>query len=319
MAKSARASASSKKKSAARSGIATVLCATDLSTSSQHALATAAEIAEAFDAKLVLAHVVELWDSRYDFLVKDLTKRLTEEALERVAQELKHLGKTESVPVEVVIKKGHASTELLKIVKATKADLVVAGSHSKGALDRILLGSVAERLLHASPVSVLISRPGAHADIKRIVAAVDGSATAQSGLDLAVELARREKLDGVTVVNTYEVPTGYLEAGMNYETARDRMKAIHESDLAKALGKRKKDAVKLDVHVEEGPTAETIVKFAQQEDADLIVIGTHGHTALTSFFLGSVAQKVVRASPISVLAVKSAQHRMSILEWLDLA
>ncbi|MBI3830733.1 MAG: universal stress protein [Planctomycetes bacterium] len=314
MAKSGKANPISKRK--ADVSIKKVLCATDLSPCSQHALAAAAEMAEAYDATLIVTHIVELWDARYDFLVKDLGKRLAEDARAQVAQELEHLGKTESVPVEVLIRKGHAGVELVRALKETEADLVVVGSHGKGAIDRVLLGSTAERLLHVSPVSVLIARPSPHPDITRIVAAIEASPTSEAGLDWALDLARREKLASISVVNAFEVPTGYLEAGMTYESARKKMQEIHELDIGRALAKRK-GAVKIAPHIEEGPTAETIVKFAGQQEADLLVLGTHGQSRLAAFFLGSVTQKVVRIAPMSVLAVKSPKHRQSILEALD--
>lgn len=315
MAKSGKASSASKRKPGV--SVKKVLCATDLSPCSQHALSVAAEVAEAYDATLIVVHIVELWDERYDFLVKDLGKRLAEDARAKVAQELEHLGKSESVPVEVLIRKGHAGVELLRAIKESGADLVVVGSHGKGAIDRVLLGSIAERLLHVSPVSVLVARPSPHPDITRIVAGIEASPTAEAGLEWAVDLARREKLGSISVINSFEVPTGYLEAGMTYESARKKMHEIHEIDIDRMLAKRKGDAVKIEPHIEEGPTAETIVKFASQQEADLIVLGTHGQSRLAAFFLGSVTQKVVRIAPMSVLAVKSSKHRQSILEALD--
>jgi len=309
--------ASSAKLSSKDLQVKKVFCATDLSPSSQHALAMAAELAEAYDATLVVGHVVELWDDRYDFLVQDLSKRLANEAKDKIAQELSHLGKTEAVPVEVVVRKGHAVVELLKAVKDSKADLVIVGSHGKSALDRVLLGSVAERLLYASPVSVLVARPSPHPDITRIVVAASPSPTAETGFAWALDLAKREKLASIAAVNAFEVPTGYLEAGMTYESAREKMLVVHQEDMRKLAGKLKTGGIKLDLRVEEGPTAETIVKFAAQQEADLIVIGTHGHSRLAAFFLGSVTQKVVRTASTPVLAVKSPQHRRSILEALD--
>jgi nucleotide-binding universal stress UspA family protein len=54
----------------------------------------------------------------------------------------------------------------------------------------------------------------------------------------------------------------------------------------------------------EGRAAETIVTVAQDIGADLIVMGTHGRTALAHMLLGSVAEKVVRTAPCSVLTIR---------------
>ena len=53
-----------------------------------------------------------------------------------------------------------------------------------------------------------------------------------------------------------------------------------------------------------GPPADTIVRVAQERNADLIVMSTHGRTGLQHVLLGSVAEKVVRLAPCAVLTVK---------------
>ena len=64
-----------------------------------------------------------------------------------------------------------------------------------------------------------------------------------------------------------------------------------------------------EVEVATGPPADTIVRMAHERGADLIVMGTHGHTGLRHVLLGSVAEKVVRLAPCPVLTVKEVQTR----------
>jgi len=59
-----------------------------------------------------------------------------------------------------------------------------------------------------------------------------------------------------------------------------------------------------EVEVAVGHPADTIVRVAQERDADLIVMSTHGRTGLQHMFLGSVAEKVVRLAPCAVMTVK---------------
>jgi nucleotide-binding universal stress UspA family protein len=65
-----------------------------------------------------------------------------------------------------------------------------------------------------------------------------------------------------------------------------------------------------EVEVAAGPPAETIVRIAQERDADLIVMGTHGRTGLQHILLGSVAEKVVRLAPCPVLTVRYNAHEV---------
>jgi nucleotide-binding universal stress UspA family protein len=66
----------------------------------------------------------------------------------------------------------------------------------------------------------------------------------------------------------------------------------------------------LDIHreVREGSPFYEIVRFASEENIDLIVLGTHGHTGLAHVLLGSVTEKVVRKSPCPVLTVRDPEH-----------
>lgn len=296
----------------------TVLCTTDLTACGKQAVALGAELAQAHDAKLIVAHFVQGLDDRYDFLAGDLARKLAKEAKDQVQSELAHLHKTKAVPVEVIVKKGQPVTETLKLIKARKADLVCIGSHGRGLIDRLILGSVAEQVLRLSPVSVLVAPPTvASHDMIHLLCAVDGSSCATTGLEWAIDLARREESKEITVVNAFEVPVGYLEAGMSYESARDKIRAIHQTDMDKTLKKATVPDIRFDPVIEEGPIAETIIKVAKERKRDLIIIGTHGRSRLAAFFVGGIALTIVRESPLPVLCVKSEEHRIGLLSLLD--
>jgi nucleotide-binding universal stress UspA family protein len=66
--------------------------------------------------------------------------------------------------------------------------------------------------------------------------------------------------------------------------------------------------VRIIPEVAEGAPFEEIVRFAREQNIDLIVMGTHGHTGLAHLFLGSVADKVVRRAPCPVLTVRHSEH-----------
>jgi len=58
-----------------------------------------------------------------------------------------------------------------------------------------------------------------------------------------------------------------------------------------------------------GKPFEQIIRYAREENVDLIVIGTHGHSALASMLLGSVAEKVIRKAPCAVLSMRHPEHK----------
>jgi len=88
--------------------------------------------------------------------------------------------------------------------------------------------------------------------------------------------------------------------------------------LASFVGKNVDIRLKLDQVVRSGHAAEEIRKFAQEQGIDLIVMTTHGRTGFKHAVLGSVAEKVVRISPIPVLTVKPHPVRESILRFEDI-
>ncbi|MCZ7649305.1 MAG: universal stress protein [Planctomycetota bacterium] len=316
---SVRKSARPASRKASKSGpgnVRCVLCAMDLTETSHHALAMAAELAEAYDAKLLVVHVVEVWDKRYDFLVKNLTKELAAEANEKVHAELAHLEKDAAIEVEALVCKGNPVDEVMKVVAERKPDLLVIGANG-GRVDRDEpLGSVANRLLTISPVSVVVNRPCVAPDIKRVLCATDGSAVSRLALDWAIDLAKREHVESLEIVNAFQVPTGYIEAGMTFDQAREKMRKLHEDEVAKIQKQRQNEKIRLVPILEDGPAAEVICSVADVERADLVVIGYRARSQFARFLLGSVALKVVRQAHVSVLVVKDEEHKLTFLEAL---
>jgi len=296
--------------------VRTVLCGTDLSDNARRALGAAAELAQMYGAKLVVAHVIQTWDERYDFLVQDLTEKLTEEARTQLGAELARLGQTKTVPVEVVIKKGEPLECLLDAVRETQADLVVLGRKGVTNDDDEELGCLPDCMLQASPVSVLVVHPDHPRDIKSIVCPMDFTECSVLGLNWAVDLARRERIASIAVINTYQVPRGYIEAGMTYETACERMRRLHQEDADKVLAPYAAGSVKIEVDLVEGPTAPTITRAAKERHSDLVVLGTHERSQFTAFLVGGTAKRILRNASVSVLVAKSKEHHLSLLAAL---
>jgi nucleotide-binding universal stress UspA family protein len=144
---------------ATRTEVARVLIATDLSAAARPTLEAAAQIAELLEADLRAVHVVEPFPPIPDVAVQldeqDLL-RTAEQELDRVVQGT--LGET---PVAQEVVSGVPSRAICEEAQAWEADLIVVGSHGKGWVDRVLLGSTTERLLNRLPTSVLVVPTGA--------------------------------------------------------------------------------------------------------------------------------------------------------------
>lgn len=142
-------------------------------------------------------------------------------------------------------------------------------------------------------------------DIRRILVPIDFSAQSASVIEWAAHFAE-EHGSQIVLLHVYHLPVEFqqLEGGYLPPDFWARVKADAEQQIevhAKAL--RGRD-LKVETRVREGYPGTVIVDEAAALPADLIVIGTHGHTGLKHLLLGSIAERVVQKAPCPVLTVK---------------
>jgi nucleotide-binding universal stress UspA family protein len=139
---------------------------------------------------------------------------------------------------------------------------------------------------------------------RNIVVATDGSENSQRAISYGIELA---KLSGSTIHALYVIDTSAfssipMDAGWEemYEILRkEGEKAVYD---VKERGEA--EGVEVREVLWEGHPSTEIINFAENNNADLIVIGTLGKSGLDRFLMGSVAEKVVRGSKVPVLVVR---------------
>lgn len=134
---------------------ARVLAAADLSSVSSVTLSTASQYADLFEAELGVLHVVEIGAAAPTIpltLDMDLLERRSRDALERLVE----VEGASIAPADRLIRRGRADEAIAESAAAWHADLVVVGSHGRGWIDRLLIGSTTERLLNRLPASLLV-------------------------------------------------------------------------------------------------------------------------------------------------------------------
>jgi len=131
-----------------------ILAAVDLSSAARLTIDAAERFADLFDARLSVLHVVEplplLPELPVTLSDDDLMER-TERELERVVWPL--IGRAEA---DRLVRRGHAAETIASVAQDWRADLVVVASHGRGWVDRMLIGSVTERLLNRLPAAMLV-------------------------------------------------------------------------------------------------------------------------------------------------------------------
>lgn len=139
---------------------------------------------------------------------------------------------------------------------------------------------------------------------KKILVAVDGSKNSKKAVSHAIDLASQI---GAKVLAVH-VTDSTVFVNLPETIMWDDIKSLLDEEGAKSLGFAKKKAaskkVKLDTLTSEGSPAKEIVKTAEKEKADLIILGTAGRGGIDKFLIGSVSEKVLRMAHCTVMIVK---------------
>lgn len=292
-----------------------ILLATDFSDASEEATRQAHAIAARDRAVLGICHEIPeaLRESAQvpPWLQSQLpdqaeVRRQAKIALERRAIELTHGGVQK---VEAFLEDGEGHAAIVKRAEAFGADLVVVGSHGRTGLARLVLGSVAEKVVRHAPCAVLVARKGPASG--PVLTATDFSDASKPGMRAAAaEAARTGSLLHALHVFPLAWPgaTPYAVDAAGLSAALSDTEALKHAtaDLDKAIEEATRGLlVQTKGEVLVGDPATLIVHRAEAVHARLVVVSTHGRTGLARVLMGSVAERVVRLSHTSVLAVRS--------------
>ncbi|MDK2891832.1 universal stress protein [Methanohalophilus sp.] len=139
---------------------------------------------------------------------------------------------------------------------------------------------------------------------KRILVATDGSENVKNAIDWSVELARVTGAQLFAIYVISDVDVGLATRGANWaEALKEHLKEEGNRAIKYVEDKAKKAGVEVEAVIIEGNPTDAILKYAENNGIELIVIGTLGKRGIKRFLLGSVAENVVRHSTKPVLVV----------------
>ena len=197
----------------------------------------------------------------------------------------------------------------------TGADLLIMTTHGRGGIARAWLGSVADGLVRRVHIPVLLVRPEMDPPkpcddpcIRRVVVPLDGSALAEAVLEPAVEIARLAEAR-ITVIQVLPPPYFFDTAEAQQAAPRTaelaRMREQAGAYLARVCGELAGRGIQATAQLlVDARPAHAIARYAQEAHGDLIALATHGRGGATRLLLGSVADKVLRTSPVPVLVLR---------------
>jgi nucleotide-binding universal stress UspA family protein len=226
-----------------------------------------------------------------------------QEYLKRVVAERK-LGNT---PVERAVLAGEAAEAILEKAASGGADLIVMATHGRGGVARALLGSVTERVLHRSPVPVLVVRPDEApvTAIGTLLVPYDETPGSVAALTLARSVA---VMTGARLVLVQVVPP--LPRWADGEEIEPEWEEETRQGAQRALDELARDLVRHGVQAQGravvGAVAGAIMAVAQEVQADAIVMSTQARTGIQRAMLGSVADAIVRKAAQPVLLIRQS-------------
>jgi len=284
-----------------------ILAAMDLDKGSDELLRQADALARSYHVKLSVCHVLpEIFAVRPLFPqlhLDDALKLYDLEAAVRDAllKRIRTVTAREPPQIEIEIEQGTVHAGILRAAENIGAGAVVVG----GKVDHRglhILGSAAEHVVRYANCPVLVARPSPEG---KVLAATDFSDPALPAVEAGAAEARRRKADLAIIhaIDLLPVMSPYYGEfyGMPPMDLSDQMRNIWQQRLDECVHHFKAKGGGL---LRNGPAAPAILSAASELPAQLIVVGTHGRTALSRIALGSVAEAVVRAAPCSVLTVR---------------
>lgn len=295
-----------------------ILCPVDFSDSSLGALAHAAALAKWYEAQLTVLHVVPTFEAVQVRGILGETAYVPQMSREELTERMRQsLGiDTVSPGARLLAESGDTPRTIVDHALSTKTDLIVMGSHGRRGFERLLLGSVAERVLRDAPCPVLTvppqGEPGAATDgvtFKRIVCPMDFSPSAMQAFGFALNLARQA--DGrVTLLHVIEwvaEEEPRTSAHFNVPEYRRYMVADAEDRLRQLVADESRTWVDIDNIIVLGRAHREILRAAAAKPADLIVMGAQGRGGVGLALFGSTTQEVLRGSTCPVLTVRGHQ------------
>jgi nucleotide-binding universal stress UspA family protein len=289
-----------------------ILCPIDFSEFSIRAYHYALSLAEHYRAKLVAQHIVEL--SRHPslgFVVSaglydEFRKALHQNAEQELRDFVKQHTRAQTHP-ELVVQQGAAADDILSFAQAQKADVIVMGTHGRRGFDRLVLGSVTDRVMRRAPCPVLAiskqpddsmaaDKQGHHVHrLSRILFCTDFSENSEHALNYAISATAEYDAELTLLHVLEEIPTpGATQEAMT--TAAEQLDKLITPD------KRKTIKIKTEVRI--GKAYEQIIQFAAEQQVDMVTMGVRGLGALDAAVFGSTTYRVIQLGPCPVLAVR---------------
>jgi len=283
-----------------------ILCPTDFSEFSDMAFRYALSIAQHYRGKLFVEHVVESWQhpeaafvpAHYYVEFRSHLLRKGQEELQKFVENHANNG----IRPEPVVDQGIAADSILAFAEAQEVDLIVMGTHGRRGFDRLMVGSVTERVLRKASCPVLaVHKPSRDflslreqdpIRLNRILFCTDFSENSRKALSHALSLTAE-----------YNAELTLLHVLKDIPGASIIDEAIALEQLDNLIPPEKPKAGRIRSVVRRGSAYEQIIQFSLETQPDIVIMAVRGHGSLNLAVFGSTTYRVIQLGPCPVLAV----------------
>jgi nucleotide-binding universal stress UspA family protein len=286
-----------------------ILCPIDFSEFSARAYDYAQSLARHYQANLFLNHIVDFGIPPYEYYTpavdyNELFQKLCADARDHL-QEFAKSHTRNGVHPECFVQEGGVTDSILSFAEAQMVDLIVMGTHGLKGLDRVTLGSVAEKVLRKACCPVLVVRKAGHdfispgstqepIQLRKIVFCTDFSDPSNRALEYALS-ATTEYGAELTLLHVLENLPGSADIEDEITKAKNQLDELIPPEGVKD-GK-----VKILVRI--GRAYQQITELALETQTDLLIMAVRGRNAVDLAVFGSTTYRVIQLGPCPVLAV----------------
>ncbi len=298
-----------------------ILVPLDGSAFSERASVYAAGLVKNQEMELILLHVLasgrrDLLEAEHDYLDRRA------ETINAIIEAQTELGTPKpEIKKELVI--GHAANEILGFIRNSGINLIVMATHGRSGISSLVMGSVANRVVRASEIPVLLVRPGEGKGTEqdtyvtgKVIIPLDGSKSGESVVSLVQTFIsqfgdEQSEIILLSVCEPNPVQSGYPVVVSEAEQAAAVKAFKHELEAEQYLyelaGLLRSDGFNVSTEIVTGDPAEKIIERACENGVNLIAMATHGRSGITRIAYGSVAEAVIHRTKTPILLIRPIQ------------
>lgn len=289
----------------------------------------ARELAGRLDLDLDFLHVCDPIGLQSLSMSQIYVDKMAESVREQIQRiQTTTVGKEAVRPIEVRSKAvtGYPAEEILKYAEANNTDIILMATHGSSGVRRWALGSVAYQVLHASKVPVWLVRSGIPEETiydkwpqRTILVPLDGSKLAESALPHAETVAKQRGIQAIEIMllsiyapsaypvvyyfNTDYPPTIPLNYAEYVQQEIDQAKERCEKYLQTIASQLTAKGIRVRTAAVMGEAADEIIKYANKNPFQVIVMASHGRSGLRHLTFGSVAERTLLETNIPILMI----------------